>query len=177
MNPGSCRRRSRAGHAEMSRRLAWVLLAACAALAFAAFAYPMYVIRPFRAQSARELAAALAVRSWGPPVATAAAIVALLLSAFLWRTTRRASMRALSTLATLPAIAFAALAHVNVYEIMFHRIDSPQTVSASEAKLDGDDMVLAIHQAGHARAYPIRMIAYHHIVNDRLGDLPVVSTY
>ena len=161
----------------VSRKPAWALLAACTALAFTAFAYPMYVVRPFRAQGASELAAALVVRRWGPPVATAAAVVAVLLSALLWRTTKRASMRTLSAFATFPAIAFAALSHVNVYEMMFHRIDSVQTMPASEAKLDGDDMVLAINLAGHARAYPIRMIAYHHIVNDRLGDLPVVSTY
>ena len=100
-------------------------------------------------------------------MATAAAILALLLPALLWRTTQRASMRAVSTLAAFLTIAFAALSHVNVYEMMFHRIDSPRTMPAGEAKLDGDDMVLAINLAGHARAYPIRMIAYHHIVNDR----------
>src|SRR5437588_140365 len=119
MNPGSCRRRSRAAMRKISRRLAWILLAVTAAVAFAAFAYPIYVMRPFRAQGTRELAAALAVRSWGPPLATAAALLALLLSARLWRTTRRASMRAVSTLAAFPAIVFAVLAHVNVFEMMF----------------------------------------------------------
>ena len=161
----------------MSRSLGWAMLAVCAVLAFTAFAYPIYVMRPYRAQDAGQLAAALTVRSWGPPVATAAAFVALLVSVLLWRTTQRVSMRAASTLAAFAVIAFAALSHVNVYEKMFHRIDSPQTIPAGEAKLDGDDMVLAINLTGHARAYPIRMIAYHHIVNDRLGDLPVVSTY
>jgi hypothetical protein len=60
---------------------------------------------------------------------------------------------------------------------MFHRIESPEIARASEAKLDSDDMVLAIGAGGESRAYPVRMLAYHHIVNDRLGDLPVVSTY
>ena len=161
----------------VNRKHAWTLLATCFALAFAAFAYPMYVIRPFRPQGAGELAAALAVRNWGPPAAIVAGIAAVLLSISLWRTTQRAAMRALSTVAAFLTIAFAALSHVNVFEIMFHRIDSPQTIAASEAKLDDDDMVLSVSIAGQARAYPIRMIAYHHIVNDRVGDLPVVSTY
>ena len=40
-----------------------VLLGAAVALAgFACFAYPMFVIRPFRQQGARELAVALALR-------------------------------------------------------------------------------------------------------------------
>ncbi len=33
-----------------SRRLWWLLLLTFAVVAFLAFAYPMYVIRPFRAQ-------------------------------------------------------------------------------------------------------------------------------
>ena len=60
---------------------------------------------------------------------------------------------------------------------MFHRIDSPRTVPAAAAKLESDDMVLGINVAGHARAYPTRMMGYHHIVNDWLGDVPVVATY
>jgi len=160
-----------------NRKRAWALLATCAVLAFTAFAYPMFVIRPFRAQGARELAAALVIRRWGPPVAAVAAILTILVSVFLWRTTQRRAIRALSTFATLLTIFFAILAHINVYELMFHPIGSPQTMPANEAKIDGDDMVLAIKLAGYSRAYPIRMIAYHHIVNDRLGNLPVVSTY
>ena len=50
-----------------SRRLSWLLLLTFAVVAFLASAYPMYVIRPFRAQGSRELALALAVRDWGPP--------------------------------------------------------------------------------------------------------------
>ncbi len=35
------------------------------AVAFGCVAYPMYVIRPFRAQGSTELAVALVVRAWG----------------------------------------------------------------------------------------------------------------
>ncbi len=28
-----------------------------------------------------------------------------------------------------------------------------------------------------ARAYPIRSISYHHVVNDRLGGVPIAATY
>jgi hypothetical protein len=114
----------------VNRRLAWALLATCALSAFTAFAYPMYVIRPFRAQGPGELAAALVLRRWGPPAATAAAILALFLSVLLWRTTRRAAMRTVSTFAVFLTIAFAVLSRVNVYEMMFHRVDSPQAMHA-----------------------------------------------
>jgi hypothetical protein len=145
-----------------------VILGVCLSVAFIAFAYPMYVIRPFRAQGPTELAVALAVRNWGSYVAIVAAIIAVLVGF---------RKRVLPVIAALLTVAFAVMANINVFEIMFHRIESPEIARASEAKLDSDDMVLAIGAGGESRAYPVRMLAYHHIVNDRLGDLPVVSTY
>ena len=160
-----------------SRRLSWFLLITFAVVAFLAFAYPMYVIRPFRAQGSRELALALAVRSWGPPIAMAAAAGALGAAVVLWkRSTSKFPKIAIACSAVL-AISFAVLSHINVYEKMFHRIDSPDAITAAEAKIDDDDMVLAIEVEGIARAYPVRMLAYHHIANDELGRVPIVSTY
>ena len=75
------------------------------------------------------------------------------------------------------AAALAAISHVNIFELMFHRIDSPKTVASVEANLDTDDMVLAIRVENEARAYPVRMMGYHHIVNDVVGGVPVVATY
>jgi type IV secretory pathway VirB2 component (pilin) len=160
----------------VNRKLFRALLAVCAIVAFVAFAYPMYVIRPFRAQGSRELALALVVRSWGPIVASVAAVSAIFAGVQLWRGARWWA-RALSVTASALTVFFAVLSHINVYELMFHRIDSPRTVPAAAATLENDDMVLAINVAGHARAYPIRMMGYHHIVNDWLGDVPVVATY
>jgi len=157
----------------VNRKLAWTLLTLCSALAFTVFAYPLYVIRPFRAQGPGELAAALAIHQWGPLLALMAAVVAILLTVLMWRSAKRIAFAAVMML----TVAFAAVSRINVYEIMFHRIDSPQTIPAAEAKIDNDDMVIAIKVAGQSRAYPIRMMAYHHVVNDRLGALPIVSTY
>lgn len=72
---------------------------------------------------------------------------------------------------------FAASSHVNVFERMCHPVDSLQITAATAAELEGDDMVIAVNVDGHARAYPIRMMGYHHIVNDRLGAVPIVATY
>jgi len=38
-------------------------------------------------------------------------------------------------------------------------------------------MILAVRFGGDARAYPIREMAYHHIVNDVVEDVPVAVTY
>jgi hypothetical protein len=38
-------------------------------------------------------------------------------------------------------------------------------------------MVMGIEVNGLALAYPIRQMAYHHVVNDMFGTTPVVVTY
>ncbi len=38
-------------------------------------------------------------------------------------------------------------------------------------------MVLAIEVGGEARAYPVDLVAYHHIVNDELNGQPLAATY
>jgi hypothetical protein len=43
--------------------------------------------------------------------------------------------------------------------------------------LDGAEEVIAVHIGTAARAYPVRSMSYHHIVNDVLGGLPIVATY
>jgi len=41
---------------------------------------------------------------------------------------------------------------------------------------DGD-MVLSVELNGDAAAYPIRQIAYHHVVQDTIGGIPALVTY
>jgi hypothetical protein len=54
----------------------------------------------------------------------------------------------------------------------------PRTVFAEEATwLQADDEVFGIVIEGQARAYPVPMISYHHVVNDVLRGIPVAITY
>lgn len=57
-------------------------------------------------------------------------------------------------------------------------IHSPVFVSAEAADfLDDDDRVLGISIDGSARAYPVRILTRHEIVNDWIRERPVVITY
>lgn len=57
-------------------------------------------------------------------------------------------------------------------------LDTPDVLAAGEAGyLDDDDRVLGISINGRARAYPIRIMNYHEIVNDVVGGEFVVITY
>lgn len=54
----------------------------------------------------------------------------------------------------------------------------PGAVPASEAEwLQPGDEVFGVVIEGHARAYPIPMISYNHVVNDVIEGIPIAVTY
>ena len=60
----------------------------------------------------------------------------------------------------------------------FVPLDNPLFLTASEAShLGEDELVLGYESKGEARAYPIGMMRYHHIVNDSVGGTPLLVTY
>jgi hypothetical protein len=161
----------------VQKRNCLLAIAALLAIAFFFLAYPLYVIRPFRHQGPSELALALHILRLRPGLemlCTATAIVALYLYYHLQPKMLR-KIGVMFAVALIVLINF--LSHINVYEIMFHPMGRPTFVSAADTKLDAGEMVMAVHQGGEARAYPIRIVSYHHIVNDTVGGLPIVATY
>ncbi len=58
-------------------------------------------------------------------------------------------------------------------------LDSPKFVAAAEAdRLLGDsDLVLGVEFQGVAKAYPIRILNWHEVVNDQVGRQPALVTW
>jgi len=56
-------------------------------------------------------------------------------------------------------------------------IDRPRFVAAAQSGLADDERVLGLALAGVTRAYPVRILNWHEIVNDRLAGRAVVLTY
>lgn len=55
---------------------------------------------------------------------------------------------------------------------------SPKMIEAKEAKyLDDDNIVFGIEVNGDARAYPKRIMAWHEMFVDKVGDKPVAGVY
>src|ERR1017187_1636393 len=67
------------------RRILALAMPACLAVSLFSVAYPIYAIRPFRYQGARELALALVVARFRPVVTAAMAIAAVLTLMGYWR--------------------------------------------------------------------------------------------
>ncbi|MEM7566477.1 MAG: DUF3179 domain-containing protein [Pseudomonadota bacterium] len=57
-------------------------------------------------------------------------------------------------------------------------IDDPQFVPVSEVSdLQATEPVIALEIDGDARAYPLSVMTFHEIVNDRFGERPILVTY
>ena|SRR5580698_8689272 len=164
---------------QRSHRTRWILvLLACLAVSLVLVAYPLYVIRPFRAQGARELAAALLVSRFNPLLTAISALVAISAAIAYWRTDLATPRRVLVAAAATLVCVLAVLARVNVFEaLLFHPLEHPAFAAAKDVKMDGDDKLIVIKINGGARAYPVREMAYHHVVNDVVGGTAVAATY
>jgi hypothetical protein len=186
------------------RGLLWILFAVCALTAIALFFIPAIVIQPFKHQTARGLAIAMALRQYAPWGTLLAALVSLGLALILWRdrtrdesvrgaviwanirvyTTRRKwwatakPWRRIAIGLVMVFVVFATvMARLNYFEWMFHPVPGAQFESEAASKLDQSEMILAVRLGGDARAYPISEMAYHHIVNDVVNGVPICVTY
>jgi hypothetical protein len=58
-------------------------------------------------------------------------------------------------------------------------LDDPQFVSPDTAVawLAGNEPVIAVEINGDARAYPLQILTWHEIVNDTVGDVPLIVTF
>jgi len=117
------------------------------------------------------------MRRWSPLVTIAAVIISSLIVGWLWRRTRWFANVALIIL-MLPLFAATWFARQNHFEWMFHPLLHSAYAKVNEASFVGNsDMVLAVENNGEAVAYPVRLMAYHHLVQDVVGGTPIVATY
>ena len=57
-------------------------------------------------------------------------------------------------------------------------LTNPNYVPAQKASfLREDDQVIGTVINGEARAYPLRIMSWHELVNDRVGDLPILVSW
>jgi hypothetical protein len=157
-------------------RFLWITLTTFSLVGFGAFMFPAFIIRPFRYQAPRALLWAIAIRQRAPIISLICAIVSLLLIAMLWRSSNK-WRKAVLSLAGI-AVAFSVvMSRLNYFEWMFHPVDSAKFEAESSSKLGTDEMILAVRYGADARAYPIREMAYHHVLNDVVGGVPIAVTY
>jgi Protein of unknown function (DUF3179). len=157
---------------------AWAALLMIVLLGLAMVLIPVWIIHPFKPQSQQGVELSYALRRWAPLLTIVACVTVFILVMWLWRGSRRWWLKASLVIVIMPLLAATWFARQNHFEWMFKPLANAAYVSASEVELIADsDMVLAVENNGEAVAYPVRVMAYHHIVQDVVGGTPVVTTY
>jgi hypothetical protein len=146
--------------------------------ALAAVFVPAYLIRPFTAQTKESVRISYYFRTWSPFVTVTLLAIAVFLSVRIWKVASHWFKKAALVLILLLSGAATWFSFQNYFQWMFNPL--PNSNYARAEKVDfiaGKDMVLTVTHDGDAVAYPVRLLAYHHLVHDRVGDKPIVATY
>jgi Protein of unknown function (DUF3179) len=161
-----------------SRKVAWLALVLIAGATLAIVLLPLWIIQPFSPQTQRGLEVSYAMKRWAPVLTLITAAAVLILIVCLWRGSRRWWRKALLMIVLIPVLAATWLARQNHFEWMFNPLANPIYAKTSEAGfVDDSDIVMAVELNQEAAAYPIRLMAYHHLVQDVVGGTPIVATY
>jgi len=159
------------------RKLVWLILFALVVAVLAIVLTPVFLIMPFKAQTPRIMEISFVMRRWSPWFTVLGSLLILTLTIGLWIGGRWWS-RAVLVLLILPAFAATWLARQNHFEWMFNPLPTPAYATLTEAAfVNDDDRVMAVAIGNEAVAYPIRIMAYHHLVADTVGGTPIVATY
>lgn len=160
-------------------RLLWPVLLFAAAAAVTVVLVPTFTIHPFRPQTAGGVELSYVLKR-AAPLVTAIALAAALASALLlWRGARRWWRRGIIVLLVAVTGLVTWFARQNHFEWMFNALPKAEYVAVSEARafLVDAEVVMGIDVEGTAIAYPVRQLAYHHLVNEIVGGIPLVVTY
>jgi hypothetical protein len=161
------------------RRLLWPLLVLAAAVALVTVAFPTVTIHPFRPQTGRGVAWSYTLKRAAPVVTAIGLAIVLGCAAMLWGGPRRWWRRG----AIVLLVAFTGLAawfaRQNHFEWMFNPLTNAEYASVADARafLVDAEIVMGIDVNGASIAYPIRQLAYHHVVNEVVAGTPLAATY
>ena len=147
-------------------------------LAFALIFVPVYLIRPFTAQTKEGVRISYYFRTYSPVFTSVFLLGGIFILFRYWRTaTHWVKKSALVLVVALSALV-TWFSFQNYFQWMFQPLPDPRYVRAEKVDfLTGKDMVLTVSQADDNVAYPVRLLAYHHLVHDRVGGKPIVATY
>jgi len=159
------------------RKLVWLILLVLVTAIIAIVLTPVFKIMPFKAQTPRVMEISYLMRRWSPLLTIAGSLIILTLAIALWARGRWWS-RIVLLLLLVPALGATWLARQNHFEWMFNPLPNPAYLKSADATFVSDnDRVMAVTINNESVAYPIRIMAYHHVVADTVGGTPIAATY
>lgn len=160
------------------RRLEWILLFLLAVSTGLLAMLPWWLMNPARPQTPSDIDLAFALRGgWNTVFSFTSFAGGAMLSLRRWLTGRGVEKLA-AVLALFLIGLCAAVANINMFGEMFQPIFKQEHVKPAEAKfLAPDDLLLVYSRDEIARAYPLRLLGYHHLVEDQVDGQRVLATY
>ena len=163
---------------KFGNKMAWLVLLLLTAATVAMVFTPVWLIKPFSAQTARAIEISYILRSWSPTLTIIFALAAIALAVFIWKNAKRWYRAAPLIVPLLIIFVFTWFARQNHFEWMFNPLGNARFARVVETDFVADDeMVLAVKIGEDAVAYPVRQMAYHHVVQDVVGGTPITATY
>lgn len=163
---------------KLGYKMAWFLLLTVVLAVFAIIAIPVWLIQPFAPQTQGNLSVSFLLKSWSPILTVFAALVAVALSVFIFLKSKRWFGKASLIFPLFIVVVCAWFARQNHFEWMFNPLENSAYAKTSETDfVADDDMVLAVKINNESVAYPVRQMAYHHVVQDVVGGQPITATY
>ena len=160
-----------------NRKILWLSLFLLIVIVLAIVLTPVFLIMPFKAQTPRIVEVSYMLRRWSPVVTILASLLILTLTIRLWLGGRWWS-RILLVLVLVPVLAATWFARQNHFEWMFNPLPNPAYAKAAETTfVNNHDRVMSVTIGNESVAYPIRLMGYHHVVQDTVGGTPIVATY
>ena len=156
----------------------WLILTGILLLSIALVAVPVFFIQPFRPQTQRALEISFMLRRWSPLATIIMFVVTSALVVLQWANARRWWRKTVLVVLLLLTFFPVWFARQNHFEWMFNPLRDSSYVLSNEAGFVRDtDMVLSVKINNEAVAYPVRLMAYHHVVQDVVGGTPICATY
>ncbi len=147
-------------------------------VAIASTFLPFLLVAPFHSQSTLDLRLSYALGRWAPTATLLLLLAGIILAITIWRrgarTLGKVGMIVGCSLLTLLAY----VARFQPAEIVFSRLHQVVRIPADQAEhVTAEGLVLGVTWGSESAAYPVPIVAYHHIVNDRLAGEPFVVTF
>ncbi len=137
---------------------------------------------PMVAQTSESLAWNYHFDAWAPRWSLLLLVLGVISMVAVWRY-RAAPWKPLSYLGSASCLLLLVgavwVTHVYRVEVMlFKPLSQIEHVPIAEVEyVASDGPVMGIEINGEARAYPVKVMAYHHIANDVVANQPIVATY
>lgn len=156
-----------------------LLLFGVAAVSVAAVLIPSAMTSPFVFHTPDLVERLYTLSAWAPTLTVLLAIAGAWLTFRIWRADSPKAARAIALVPMLALVGAVFFSRQHIVEwAMFAPIEEVDFVAqAAAGHVADDDLVLAVTVGERARAYPVLMTAYYHIVNDELDGEPYAVTY